>query len=540
MLNSLTNIKTILSGKLKRTLFEYKLPKLSGTNTKYNLLQTYIRAKNWVRCNNIPGKGIIVCKRFDNLYKGIAYPEVSGYYIPSLLQWGERNLAIQYAKWLCSIQNNDGSWNDYYGKHPYVFDTGQILKGLISVYPIIPKVKDNILKGCDWIISNIQKSGKLTTPNTDCWAEETCSDLIHLYCLSPLRQAAKIFKNQEYSDAIEKVLNYYKQNFYEKLIDFHTLSHFYAYIIEGLIDIGEIEIANIAADNVIKLQKPNGAIPAYKDVDWVCSTGIFQFAIIFYKLGKKEEADKAFDCACNLQLKSGGWVGSYGIGAKYSNFEEISWCNKYFLDAFSLKLQAHFANTLELEEKVSFGTYKLESNIDAKDGRTQTMLEVIRDTNPQNLLDIGCGKGRILKHVKDKYPQIEIHGLDLDKKIIKALPHNIHGKVGSILNTGYKDEEFDLVCAIEILEHAVDIENAIQEMLRITKKGGTILIIDKNKQYLGKFAMPPWEQWFDKNQIKNVLEQHNAAVTIKENIPYDQCDGSDGLFIAWIGTKNTN
>src|SRR6267378_6391187 len=84
-----------------------------------------LAALSWVEANSVKGAGIKV-------HAGDAppYPEVSGYFIPTLLDWGERDRALAYARWLASIQNEDGSWSDAEGKAAYTFDTGQILKGL--------------------------------------------------------------------------------------------------------------------------------------------------------------------------------------------------------------------------------------------------------------------------------------------------------------------------------------------------------------------------------------------------------------------------
>jgi len=533
MLNFIIRVKRALYRRIRRILTLFY-----SRNKNSNILEIYNNSKRWIHTNSIENKGIIVSNEFFGRYKNTPYPEVSGYYIPSLLEWGEKKLAFQYTKWLCSIQKKDGSWFDYLDKAPYVFDSGQILKGLISIYPIMPEIKENIIKGCDWIVQNIQSSGRLTTPSTECWNDHTCSELIHIYCLSPLIDASELFGKPEYKKSAQKCLNYYKKNYYEKLVDFHTLSHFYLYIVEALVDLGEIEIANKAIDSLIKLQEQHGFLPAYKDVEWVCSTGVFQFAVVCYKLGKKQPGDKAFDYACKLQLKSGGWLGSYGSGASYSVNEEISWCNKYFLDALALKLKSHFSNTVDLtDENVGHGTYALDDHIDKNDGRITTILELISSVKPKNLLEVGCGKGRLLKHIHTNHPKIELYGLDVHEDILSSLPKAVKKHVGSILNTGYKNEQFDLVCVVEALEHALDIENALEELVRITKTGGTIIIIDKNKENLGAMEMPSWEQWFDVQGLKTMLEKNNVEVIIKSHIPYDNQNGSDGLFVAWIGVK---
>ena len=113
-----------------------------------NKLDNFNRAILWIRNNTISGNGITVTSKVK-----VIYPEVTGYYIPSLLQWGERDLAISFAKYLCSIQKEDGSWYDSTDTDPYVFDSAQILKGLVAIRKIMPEVDEKY-----YFFSNISKS----------------------------------------------------------------------------------------------------------------------------------------------------------------------------------------------------------------------------------------------------------------------------------------------------------------------------------------------------------------------------------------------
>ena len=315
-------------------------------------MSTFERAKEWVSCNTVNRNGIIVTSK-----ERVIYPEVTGYYIPTLLTWGERDLAVSYAKYLCSIQKEDGSWFDAYDKDPYVFDSAQILKGLLSIREILPEVDENILRGVDWILSNMQQDGRLTTPSKDAWGnnEDFCSELIHIYCLTPIRDAGILFNCPEFIQAASKILEYYKKNKYDRIMNFSLLSHFYAYVMEGLFDMGEVEMCRKAMDNLEQYRNRWGGIPGLKDVPWVCSTGLFQLALVWYKLGEKEKGDSLFSYACSLQNESGGWFGSYPAsplagktivrkvffrGRKspfYFQDAEISWAVKYYLDALALK-----------------------------------------------------------------------------------------------------------------------------------------------------------------------------------------------------------
>jgi hypothetical protein len=62
---------------------------------------------------------------------GPSYPEITGYLIPTLLQWGKVSEAMRAADWLVSVQNADGSFDGVDGK-PAVFDTGACYEGLIA------------------------------------------------------------------------------------------------------------------------------------------------------------------------------------------------------------------------------------------------------------------------------------------------------------------------------------------------------------------------------------------------------------------------
>ena len=60
----------------------------------------------------------------------------------------------------------------------------------------------NFEKAFDWILSYMQSNERLTTPNPNPEArgcdENICSEIVYLYCLSPIREAGKIFNNLEY------------------------------------------------------------------------------------------------------------------------------------------------------------------------------------------------------------------------------------------------------------------------------------------------------------------------------------------------------
>ena len=147
------SLKNIILKKAEKKINHYKQIKMIKENFAFNknidLLEIYKQNKEWIEKNSVPNKGVRPQFELSERFNDIAYPEVTGYFIPTLINWGFREKAVQWAKWLLSIQHQDGSWYDYTDCDPYTFDTGQILKGLIAVYNIAPseELKSSILRG---------------------------------------------------------------------------------------------------------------------------------------------------------------------------------------------------------------------------------------------------------------------------------------------------------------------------------------------------------------------------------------------------------
>ncbi|MCX4374771.1 MAG: methyltransferase domain-containing protein [Lachnospiraceae bacterium] len=493
----------------------------------------YNKAVMWIQNNTLDGQAIIC-----NTDKRKGYPEVTGYYIPTLLRWGYRDLAVSYAKWLCSIQKEDGSWYDTDDRNPYIFDTAQILKGLVAVREIYPQADQYLLRGCDWMLRNMQEDGRLVTPSMEAWGNgKACSELIHTYCLSPLVQVADALQKPEYKDAAYKILNYYKNNHYDEIMNFDLLSHFYAYVMEALLDMGERDMALEAMEKVARVQKESGAVPAYRDVDWVCSTGLFQLALVWFRLGNVKRGNRAFTYACKLQNESGGWYGSYLSEQNpyedndYFPSSEISWAVKYFLDAL------YYKNIVEFDLYADSFLNKIAKD----DGRYQIvrntiLAERIKKKQALRVLDVGCGKGRYLKNLTENEPENIYYAVDLSEKVMEYITADrVVKKQGTLTKIDYPDGYFDVVYTCEALEHAIDIANAVKEMARITKDGGKIVIIDKNRAELGRMEIGEWEVWFDAEALKGMMSEYCSDVHMIDEIDYEQRK-EDKLFLAWIGT----
>jgi len=120
-------------------------------------------------------------------------------------------------------------------------------------------------------------------------------------------------------------------------------------------------------------------------------------------------------------------------------------------------------------------------HVSPNDKRIQTISNLVGNVRGKNILDVGCGKGRFSKWLIANGALVT--GIELSNNLLKEA-QNISGGTfleGSATHLNFEDETFDCVICIEVLEHIPDTQKAVSEMCRVLKKGGKILIIDRNK-----------------------------------------------------------
>jgi malonyl-CoA O-methyltransferase len=483
------------------------------------------QAIGWIRNNHLDGRSIPITHM-----RRRPYPEVTGYYIPTLLAVGETALAENFARFLVSIQNPDGSFSLDNPELKYVFDTGQVIRGWVAIIDRMPELAQPLKRACDWLINGADRaSGRLQTPAPGGdWAlgqRGEVSEGIHLYVLKPMRDAATALQLPYIRAAADKALAYYKAHV--RLVDFtdlNMLSHFYGYIQEALFELGEVELARQGMASAAAFQSANGAVPAYANVQWVCSTGLAQLAITWYLLGERERADRALAFVAQLQNESGGFYGSYGPGATYFPTEEIPWAVKYAIEAEHLRIASHFDHT----------AYQYAQTIAVGDGRVQAILATL--DGARRVLDAGCGKGRYAALVQQQAPQIDVHAVDVSAEMLRHVPPGIRTQVSTIQNLPYPDGYFDVVYCVEALEHVTNPPAALAEMARVLAPGGRLVVIDKNLAKQGTLQIESWEQWFD---VDTLLAQMAAAgLPGSARFVSHNDQPADGLFVAWTGIRD--
>ena len=158
-------------------------------------------------------------------------------------------------------------------------------------------------------------------------------------------------------------------------------------------------------------------------------------------------------------------------------------------------------------------------------------LETFGKIKGKKILDIGCGSGRNMKWLESVGATVT--GVDLSPELVKATRKlGLDVVEGDATKLPFKDNTFDVVYSLGVVEHFEETEKAVKEHVRVCKKGGTIAVVVPNKlspfffieplyhllQGTNKYGMQANGKKFSKRKLMEMLE--NAGMKDVQIRPY--------------------
>lgn len=151
----------------------------------------------------------------------------------------------------------------------------------------------------------------------------------------------------------------------------------------------------------------------------------------------------------------------------------------------------------------------------------KVMLSELKKLRIDSVLDVGCGEGFILNKLKSESIGKYWQGIDYAKEAIeigRKIHPDLNLKQGSVYESGFNDNSFDLVICTEVLEHLEDTKKALKEVLRISKKYVLLSVPNEPLFLLSNFTqwgkdighINHWTFWGFENFVKK-----NAGVNFK-------------------------
>jgi ubiquinone/menaquinone biosynthesis C-methylase UbiE len=121
------------------------------------------------------------------------------------------------------------------------------------------------------------------------------------------------------------------------------------------------------------------------------------------------------------------------------------------------------------------------------------VLDRLHLTAGSSLLDIACGEGMLVYAARKRL--INGYGVDISSQGLKLAYQRLRLPIISIANgerLPFRDQSFDFVTNLGSLEHFLDPQSGIREMIRVLKLNGKAALSLPNSYYLADIL---WQVW---------------------------------------------
>lgn len=116
---------------------------------------------------------------------------------------------------------------------------------------------------------------------------------------------------------------------------------------------------------------------------------------------------------------------------------------------------------------------------------------ILRDVPPgESVMDVGCGNGVLLYHLRHRFRQLiglEFSPHRLAQARLNLSDFNFRGVQGSAEDMGeIASGSVDVIVTADVIEHIPDVYRAAEEMLRVLRPGGFLVVNTPNVAFMKK------------------------------------------------------
>jgi SAM-dependent methyltransferase len=158
-------------------------------------------------------------------------------------------------------------------------------------------------------------------------------------------------------------------------------------------------------------------------------------------------------------------------------------------------------------------------------GRRRILLQLLdryvgrSHQDERRILDVGCGTGTMLAYLAS-YGKAQ--GVDVDEEAVGYCHERglVDVQLGAAETLPFEDGSFDLVTALDVIEHLDDDAAALREMRRVLRPGGQVLVTVPAHRFM----------WGDQDEV-NMHKRRYVAVEIRDRLT---ANGFDVLRLSYM------
>jgi ubiquinone/menaquinone biosynthesis C-methylase UbiE len=127
------------------------------------------------------------------------------------------------------------------------------------------------------------------------------------------------------------------------------------------------------------------------------------------------------------------------------------------------------------------------------------------------ITDVGCGPGYLLQLIAKECPAIQLVGVDISRNMLERAEANFESqglvgrvefKEGSADHLPFENQTLDIIVSTLTLHHWADPRAAFNEIYRVLKPGGKLLVLDLMRDAPRLFF---WVIWFAQNVAFRII-----------------------------------
>jgi ubiquinone/menaquinone biosynthesis C-methylase UbiE len=150
--------------------------------------------------------------------------------------------------------------------------------------------------------------------------------------------------------------------------------------------------------------------------------------------------------------------------------------------------------------------------------RVKAVLGILRGLAPSSLLDIGSGRGAFLWPLVEAFPHLEITSIDVSSQRVDDVNAVRAGGFDQVRGLRmdanlmeFADHSFDVVTALEVLEHMPEPGLAMAEAVRVARKFVVASVpskADDNPEHIQLFTPQAFESLWKKSGARGVKMEY--------------------------------
>lgn len=161
-----------------------------------------------------------------------------------------------------------------------------------------------------------------------------------------------------------------------------------------------------------------------------------------------------------------------------------------------------------------------------------TLDALLPTQSPRAVLEAGLGEGEVTHRVRQRYPAARFVGIDLpDPRLAEAWSkRRLLGAFADVHRLPFGDESFDLILAIEVLEHVPDPLGALEELARVAS-GDAVLSVPREPiwrvanlargKYIRTLGNTPGHiQHWSRREFIDMVSAHFDLVAVRAPLPW--------------------